>query len=124
MTFFDTALGRAAGTGRRAKRAKVRGERAEAGSVSFEHDSDVLLSCSVESPSSGVARVNTALHNLCLLHSSSIPAHNSHARMSHARCVVNSVGDTEDGGRLSCVPGRTKLAEYEYSERGQAFCCV
>ena len=32
----------------------------------------------------------------------------SHARMSHARCVVNSVGDTEDGGRLSCVPGGTK----------------
>ena len=35
-------------------------------------------------------------------------AHNSHARMSHARCVVNSVGDTEDGGRLSCVYGGTK----------------
>ena len=28
--------------------------------------------------------------------------------MSHARCVVNSVGDTEDGGRLSCVYGGTK----------------
>ena len=35
-------------------------------------------------------------------------AHNSHVRMSHARCVVNSVGDTEDGGRLSCVYGGTK----------------
>ena len=35
-------------------------------------------------------------------------AHNSHARMSHARCVVNSEGDTEDGGRLSCVYGETK----------------
>ena len=28
--------------------------------------------------------------------------------MSHARSVVNSVGDTEDGGRLSCVYGGTK----------------
>ena len=43
-----------------------------------------------------------------LAHSPSIRAHNSHARMPHARCVVNSVGDTEDGGRLSCVPGATK----------------
>ena len=102
------AGGRAAGTGRRAKRAEARVERAEAGSVSFEHDSDVLLSCRVERPSSRVARVNSALHNLCLVHSSSIPAHNAHARMSHARCVVNSVGDTEDGGRLSCVLGGTK----------------
>ena len=71
-------------------------------------DTDVLLSCRVENPSARVARVNTALHNLCLAHSSSIPAHNSHARMSVARCVVNAVGDTEDGGRLSCVLGGTK----------------
>ena len=35
-------------------------------------------------------------------------AHNSHARMSRARCVVNSEGDTEDGRRLSCVSGGTK----------------
>ena len=28
--------------------------------------------------------------------------------MSHARCVVNSEGDTEDGGRLSCVFEGTK----------------
>ena len=35
-------------------------------------------------------------------------AHNSHARMSDARCVVNSVGDTEDGGQRFCVPGGTK----------------
>ena len=66
------------------------------------------LSCSVESPSSRVARVNSALHNLCLVHSSAIPAHHSHARVSHARCVVNSEGDTEDGGRLSCVLRGTK----------------
>ena len=56
-----------------------------------------------------LTRVNTALHNLCLVHSSSIPAHDSHARMPHARCVVNSVRDTEDMGRLSCVYGGTKL---------------
>ena len=67
-----------------------------------------LASIRVESPSLRVARVTSALHNLCLAHSLSIPAHNSHARMSHARCVVNSVGDTEDGGRLSRVPGGTK----------------
>ena len=67
-----------------------------------------LASIRVESPSSRVARVTSALHNLCLAHSPSIPAHNSHARMSHARCVVNSVGDTEDGRRLSRVPGGTK----------------
>ena len=84
---------------------------------------DLFVSCRVEDPSSRVARVNTALHNLCLVHSSFIPAHDSHARMPHARCVVNSVGDTEDGGRLSCVYGGT-VTEYEYSERGQAFCCV
>ena len=79
--------------------------RAEAGSTFL---ADLLISCRVEDPSSRVARVNTALHNLCLVHSSSIPAHNSHARMPHARCVVNSVGDTEDGRRLSCVSGTTK----------------
>ena len=79
--------------------------RAEAGSVCL---ADLFVSCRVEDPSSRVARVNTALHNLCLVHSSSIPAHKSHARMLHARCVVNSVGDTEDGGRLSCVSGGTK----------------
>ena len=66
---------------------------------------DLFVSCRVEDPSSRVARVNTALQNLCLVHSSFIPAHNSHARMPHARCVVNSVGDAEDGGRLSCVSG-------------------
>ena len=59
-------------------------------------------------PSSRVARVTSALHNLCPDHSSLIPAHNSHARVPHARCVVTSVGDTEDGGRLSCVYGGTK----------------
>ena len=67
-----------------------------------------LASIRVESPSSRVARVTSALQNLCLAHSRSIPAHNSHARMPHARCVVGSVGDTEDGRRLSCVPGGTK----------------
>ena len=95
------AGGCAAGTGRRAKRAEGRGERAEAGSVIFK--TDAFLICRVESPSSRVARVNSALHNLRLVHSSSIPAHDSHARMSHARCVVNSEGDTEDGRRVSCV---------------------
>ena len=79
--------------------------RAEAGSTCLD---DLFVSCRVEDPSSRVARVNTALHDLCLVHSSFIPAQNSHARMHHARCVVNSVGDTEDGGRLSCVPGETK----------------
>ena len=105
---LDTTLGRAAGTGRRAMRGPrgARGQRAEAGSLdSFD---DAFLSCRTESPSSRVARVTSALHNLCPVHSSSFPAHNSHARMPHARCVVNSVGDTEDGGRLSCVYGRTK----------------
>ena len=105
---LDTTLGRAAGTGRRAMRGLrgARGQRAEAGSLdSFD---DAFLSCRTESPSSRVARVTSALHNLCPVHSSSIPAHNSHARMLHARCVVNSVGDTEDGGRLSCVYGGTK----------------
>ena len=94
--------GAAAGFGQQA-----RCERAEAGSCL---DSDVLFSARVENPSARVARVNTALH----LNSYSTPTrslhavHNSHARMSHARCVVNSEGDTEDGGRLSCVYGRIK----------------
>ena len=67
-----------------------------------------LASIRVESPSPRVARVTSALHNLCLAHSRSIPALDSHARMPHARCVVNSVGDTEVGRRLSCVPRGTK----------------
>ena len=78
--------GRAAGTGRHAKRAEARAERAEAGSVSFGHDSDVLLSCRVESPSSRVARVDSALHNLCLVHSSSIPAQFTRAYVSCTMC--------------------------------------
>ena len=79
----------------------------EAGSLFVSQD---VASIRVENPSSRVARVNTALH----LNSYSAPTrslhvvHNSHARMSHARCVVNSVGDTEDGRRLSCVYGGTK----------------
>ena len=78
-------------------------QRAEAGLTPV----DVCASCRVEDPSTRVALVNTALH----LNSYSTPtrslhaAHNSHARMAHARCVVNSVGDTDDGGRLSCVYG-------------------
>ena len=105
-TAVARAAGCAAGLGRRAKRSQARGQRAEAGSLdSFD---DVFLSCCTESPSSRVARVTSALHNLCPVHSSSIPAQNSHARMFHARCVVNSVGDTVDGGRLSCVYGRIK----------------
>ena len=100
------AVGRAPGMGRRAKRSQVRLERTEAGSLdSFD---DAFLSCRTESPSSRVSRVTSALHNLCSVHSSSFPAHNSHARMADARCVVNSVGDTDDGGRLSCVYGGTK----------------
>ena len=43
-----------------------------------------FASIRVENPSSRVARVTSALHNLSLVHSSSIPAHNSHARMPHA----------------------------------------
>ena len=89
----------------------------EAGSLD-SFGNDVFLSCRIESPSSRVARVTSALHNLCPDHSSLFPAHNSHARMPHARCVVNSVGDTEDGGRLSCVYGRNKVNEYEYSDLG------
>ena len=100
------AVGCAPGLGRRAKRSHVRLERTEAGS--FDSFDDALLFCRSESPSSRVSRVTSALHNLCPVHSSSFPAHNSHARMSDARRVVNSVGDTEDGGRSSCVYGETK----------------
>ena len=82
------AGGRAAGTGRRAKRAEARGERAEAGSVSFEHDSDsdVLLSCRVESPSSRVARVNSALH-ICVLITVLLSLHIIHTRV----CLMHEV---------------------------------
>ena len=82
-------------------------KRTEAGSLD-SFGNDAFLSCRIESPSSRVARVTSALHNLCPDHSSLFPAHNSHTRMPHARCVVNSVGDTEDGGRLSCVLGGIK----------------
>ena len=94
--------GAAAGFGQQA-----RWERAEAGSCL---GSDVLLSVRVENPSARVARVNTALHlNSYSTSARSLhAAHNSHARMSVARCVGNSVGDTGDGGRSSCVYGGTK----------------
>ena len=117
------AVGRAAGMGRRAKRSQVRLERTEAGSLD-SFGNDAFLSCRIESPSSRVARVTSALHNLCPDHSSLIPAHNSHARMPHARSVVNSVGDTEDGRRLSCVSGGTKSLSTSTRSWGQAFCCV
>ena len=117
------AVGRAAGMVRRAKRSQVRLERIEAGSVD-SFGNDAFLSCRIESPSSRVARVTSALHISCPDHSSLIPAHNSHARMPHARCVVNSVGDTEDGGTSILCIWENKVTEYEYSERGQAFCCV
>ena len=89
---LDTAPGRAAGTGRRAMRGlrEAPCQPAEAGSVSL--GTDAFLSCRVQSPSARVARVNTALDNLCFTHISCSSAHNS-----HERCVVNSVGDTEDG---------------------------
>ena len=93
----------------------------EAGSLFVSQD---FASIRVENPSSRVARVTSTLHNLCLVHSPSIPAHDSHAPMSHARCVVYSVGDTEDGGTsLLCTWGN-KVDEYEYSDWGWAFCCV
>ena len=101
-TAVGCATGRAVGLGRRATRLQVRMERTEAGSLD-SFGNDAFLSCRIESPSSRVARVTSALHNLCPDHSALIPAHNSHGRMPHSRCVVNSVGDTEDGGRLSCV---------------------
>ena len=109
----SSAVSSAVGRRQRAQAARVpppvaggnRAERQcnEAGSLFVSQD---VASIRVENPSSRVARVTSALHNLCLVHSLSIPAHNSHAPMSHARCVVNSVGDTEDGGRLSCVHGK------------------
>ena len=119
----QAAVGRAAGMGRRAKRSQVRLERTEAGSLD-SFGNDAFLSCRIESPSSRVARVTSALHNLCPDHSSLIPAHNSHARMPHARCVENSVGDTEDGRTSFLCIWSNKVNEYEYSDRGQAFCCV
>ena len=78
------AAGCAAGLERRAKRSQVRLERNEAGSLD-SFGNDAFLSCRIESPSSRVARVTSALHNLCSDHSCLIPAHNSHARMPHAR---------------------------------------
>ena len=120
-TAVRCAAGRAGPLGRRAKRSQVRFERPEAGSLdSFD---DTFLSCRTESPSSRVARVTSALHNLCPVHSSSILAHNSHARMRHARCVVNSVGDAEDWGRFSCVFGRTKSTSTSTRTGGTVSCC-
>ena len=120
---LDTTLGRAAGTARRAMRGLrgARGQRAEAGSLDSFHDA--FLSCCTESPSSRVARVTSALHNLCPAHSSPVPAHNSHARMPHARCVVNSVGGHRRWETsFLCIWGN-KVNEYEHSDWGTVSCC-
>ena len=61
------------------------------------------------------SHVSTLHSIICVL----FTAH-PHARVSHARCVVSSEGDSEDGRRLSCVLGENKVAEYEYSVWGWA----
>ena len=79
----------------------------------------LFVSYRVEDPSSRVARVNTALHQ---------NSHSALARSLHdvhvARCVqnsMNSLGCTRKG----CLrTWRNKVTEYEYSDWGQAFCCV
>ena len=93
--------------------------RAEAGSTCL---ADLFVSCRVEDPSSRVARVNTALHNL------------SRSQFFHpckeftracASCTMwlirweNRRWETS----LLCI-WENKVTEYEYSEWGQAFCCV
>ena len=106
VTVWPTSSAVSSAVGRRRQRAPVAcvpppvagGNRAErqcneVGSLFVSQD---FASIRVESPSSRVSRVTSALHNLCLVHSPSIPAHNSHARMSHARCVVVR-WETEDG---------------------------
>ena len=94
---------------------RVRAERSEAGSdfasqfcpcdpplVRLNRVNDII--CVSQSRVQSCLSQNSHSTSARSLHA----AHNSHARMSHARCVVNSVGDTEDGGRSSCVHGRTK----------------
>ena len=118
----DPGKGDAGHLGRRRKgRAAVGAgtcQRAEAGSTSLD---DLFVSCRVENPSARVARVNTALYQ----NSYSTPARSLHD-VHVARCVQNSMNSLGDGA----VRGRglrtwgNKVAEYEYSDWGQAFCCV
>ena len=68
-----------------------------------------LSSVRVESPLSRVQRVTAALYG----HHNACDTHNSQKSYSvHGACGVlnseNSVGDTEDGRRLFCVPGGAK----------------
>ena len=114
---------------------RVRAERSEAGSefasqfcpcdpplVRLNRVNDII--CVSQSRFQTCLSQNSLTHNSHSTFARSLhAAHNSHARMSHARCVVNSVGDTEDGGRLSCVYGENKVVEYVYSDWGQASCC-
>ena len=99
---------------------RVRVERIEAGSdfasqfcscdpplVRLNRVNDII--CESQSRFQSCLPQNSLAHNSHSTSARSLhAAHNSHARMSHARCVVNSVGDTEDGGRHSCVYGGTK----------------
>ena len=99
---------------------RVRAERSEAGSdfasqfcsgdpplVRLNRVNDII--CESQSRVQPCLSQNSLTHNSHSTSARSLhAAHNSHARMSHARCVVNSEGDTEDGGRLSCVYGGTK----------------
>ena len=72
------------------------------------------------------------LHELHVSTLHSIRIHIVHlARSLHdvhvARCVQNSMNSLGDGavrGRGVCVLWRNKVTEYEYSDWGQAFCCV
>ena len=125
---------RRAGTTRRVRRAalragalsrpagrRVRAERSEAGSefasqfcsgdpplVRLNRVNGII--CESQSRVQSCLSQNSLAHNLHSTSARSLhAAHNSHARMSRARCVETSVGDTEDGRRLSCENGRAKL---------------
>ena len=89
---------------------RVRAERSEAGSdfasqfcscdpplVRLNRVNDII--CESQSRVQPCLSQNSLTHNSHSTFARSLhAAHNSHARMSHARCVVNSKGDTEDGG--------------------------
>ena len=126
--------------GRRALRRfrQARVERAEAGSDTFDFVSS-FTRC--ESHTARSHRVDVTMHENLLCTSSgcrtACTTHNSPARDTGVHDAMqrvdrsgrnsgnsfNSWGDTEDGGRRFCVPGGNKVTEYEYSVRGQAFCC-
>ena len=110
------------GSRRRRRRGGCFAEARSGSDLDVSHSFD-LSSVRVESPLSRVQRVTAALHG----HHNACDTHNSQNSYSvHGACVEfgEFVGKHRSWETTLLCTWGNRVTEYEYSVRGQAFCCV